>query len=274
METITEPVQGELTTASHNGHALAEQRQAPLPSQSGGLFALIARAASDPSVDIDKFERLLAMQEKQEQAQEKREFNAALARAKAQFGPILKRRTVDFSTAKGRTHYKHEDLAEIASVVDGPLGAEGVSYRFRSSQEGKGGDSDPRRLRVTCIVSRGGYSEETSLEGFEDHSGNKNTHQAVSSAATYLQRATLKLALGLAAGVDDDAQAATARPTGIPEAQAAEIIKLIEETDSETTGILKYVGASSIEGMTTAQYVKAKAGLERKAKIANKGEAA
>ncbi len=63
------------------------------------------------------------------------------------------------------------------------------------------------KVRVTCIVSHSaGYSENTTLEASEDHSGNKNTIQAIGSAATYLQRYTLKLALGLSASTDDDGQ--------------------------------------------------------------------
>lgn len=265
-QATAEAVQGQVAIAGHSGGEVAESRRAPPLAQETSLLALISRVASDPRVDMDKFERLLAMQEKLRMAEKREAFDEALARAKANFGPILKRREVDFTSPKGRTHYRHEDLAEIARVVDGPLGEEGVSYRFRSEQMGKGGDADPRRLRVTCIVSRGGYSEETSLDGFEDHSGNKNSHQAVASAATYLQRATLKLALGLAAGVDDDSQSASKAPTpaSINDEQAAEIDALIDETDSEATGLLAYVGARSITDMTEAQFAKAKAALLKK----------
>ena len=45
--------------------------------------------------------------------------------------------------------------------------------------------------------------------GGADQSGNKNGFQAIGSAVTYLQRYTLKSALGLSAEVDDDAQSVT-----------------------------------------------------------------
>lgn len=251
------PVHGEFATPAGSSVAVVEGQQA------SPLLALIYRAASDQRVDMDKFERLLVMQEKIEQAQERREFNDAIARAKAKIGPIMKNREVDFTSAKGRTNYKYEDFAEVARTVDGPLSEQGISYRFRATQEGSGDAG--RRVRVTCIVSRGGYSEDTTLEGFEDHSGNKNGMQAITSAATYLQRATLKLALGLAAGIDDDAKSAGGNGVGaVTEDQVAEIEKLIIETDSETTGMLKYVGATAIETMTPVQFSKAKAVLLKK----------
>jgi hypothetical protein len=60
---------------------------------------------------------------------------------------------------------------------------------------------------VTCIIAHSaGYSEENSLSAPFDPSGNKNPLQAIGSAQTYLQRYTLKAALGLAAAKDDDAR--------------------------------------------------------------------
>src|SRR5689334_2084488 len=43
----------------------------------GGLLSVIARAASDPAVDIDKFERLMAMQERIMERDAKNAFTVA-----------------------------------------------------------------------------------------------------------------------------------------------------------------------------------------------------
>jgi len=172
--------------------------QIVVASETSALVSIIERAARDPSVDVEKFERLMLMKERVEKQIAEREFNAAVAKAKLEIGPIVKNKKVDFTSAKGRTNYRHEDLAEIARTIDPILGRNGLSYRHKSEQGGQ-------KLRVTCIVSHsGGYSENTTLEAAEDHSGNKNVIQAIGSAATYLQRYTLKLALGLAASTDDD----------------------------------------------------------------------
>ena len=58
-----------------------------------------------------------------------------------------------------------------------------------------------------------------------DASGNKNAIQAVISAVTYLQRATLKAKCGLAAGRDDDAQASGAKDVTPISAEQIELIK-------------------------------------------------
>jgi len=125
-----------------------------------------------------------------------------MAAAKAKIKTINKSRSVNFTTSRGRTQYRYEDFADIADAVAPVLAEQGLSYRFRT-------DSSPDLIAVTCIIAhRDGHSEQTTLSGPRDDSGNKNSMQAIGSAVTYLQRYTLKAALGLAASVDDDAQSA------------------------------------------------------------------
>ena len=81
--------------------------------------------------------------------------------------------------------------------------------------------------------------------GGADQSGSKNGFQAIGSAVTYLQRYTLKAALGLSAEVDDDAQSATDREPAqkqskpaqqaapSPEAVADQMIAAIKGAESE-----------------------------------------
>lgn len=170
------------------------------------MVNMIERVVMSADADLDKLERMLAMKERMDAQNARVSFSRALSEARANMPPIVKDATVDFTSNKGRTHYKHETLAGIAKQIDPILSQHGLSYRFRTEQ-GQGG------VKVTCIVQHSdGHSEETSLSGAPDQSGNKNGFQAVGSAVTYLQRYTLKAALGLSAEVDDDAQGAAPRP--------------------------------------------------------------
>jgi hypothetical protein len=169
------------------------------------MVSMIERVVLSPDADLDKLERMLAMKERMEANNARVAFARALSEARAVIPPIVKDATVDFTSSKGRTHYRHETLAGIAKVVDPILSSHGLSYRFRTEQ-GQGG------VRVTCIVAHAeGHSEETTLTGAPDGSGSKNSFQAIGSAVTYLQRYTLKAALGLSAEVDDDGQSAAPR---------------------------------------------------------------
>lgn len=170
------------------------------------MVAMIERVVMSPDADLEKLQRMLDMKERLEAQSARVSFAGALSAARAEIPPIIKDATVDFTGAKGRTHYKHETLAGIAKVIDPVLARYGLSYRFRTDQ-GQGG------VKVTCIIAHAaGHSEETSLTCAPDGSGSKNPFQAVGSAVTYLQRYTLKAALGLSAEVDDDAQSAAPRP--------------------------------------------------------------
>lgn len=158
------------------------------------VLAMAVQKGLPPQV----LDQMMGLQERWEANQARKAFDAAMAEARAEIKPIVKRREVDFTTNRGRTNYKYEDLAQIAEEIDPILAKHGLSYRHRSKQDGK-------RLSVTCIVAhRDGHSEETTLAADNDESGNKNSIQAIGSAATYLQRYTLKLALGLSAAKDDD----------------------------------------------------------------------
>lgn len=210
----------------------------------------------------DTLEKLLALQERWEANQGRKAFDEAMANAKAEIPIIRKNRTVDFTSQKGRTHYKHEDLAEVAATVNPILGKYGLSYRYRVNSEGSS-------ISVTCIVShRLGYSEETTLAARPDDSGNKNAIQQVGSTLTYLQRMTLKAALGLAAAEDDDGAKSEDASAPITPEQRNKVLALIDETGSDTEVFCTYLGIPSVADMQTSVLPRALASLERKKKEA------
>jgi hypothetical protein len=230
-------------------------------SEGAAILQLIERAAANPSVDLDKMERLFQMRERFEKEAARKSFNAAVSAAKGEIGPIFKNRVVDFTSQKGRTNYRHEDFAEVARTVDPVLNRHGLSYRHRAKQEGQ-------RLSVTCVLShRDGHSEETTLEAAEDHSGNKNTIQAIGSASTYLQRYTLKLALGLSTSdQDDDARSSGSVAGVVSEEQIEELQRKIVQTDSDLPKFLGYFKIATLAEMPAKEFPRAMASLNKKAK--------
>ena len=230
---------------------------------------MIANAARDPAVDIEQFERLMALRERAGQADARRSFYAALAKAKGEFGPILKTRQVDYphKDGGGRTNYKYEELADVGAVVDPILSKHGLGYRHKSTQEGP-------KIKVTCILSHeDGYSEENSLEGVEDKSGMKNPNQAIASTVTYLQRYTLKEALGIGAGRDDDAAGGAPEDPAIEADDVAYVEQLIRDTETDLAKFLEFVRAPSIAEMRMSQFKIGVAGLNDKKRKAASGTA-
>ena len=229
------------------------------------MVSMIERIAMDPNSDLAKLEKMLDMKERLEEKAARRAFDMAMAEAKSEIPPILKSGTVDYTNNKGeRTHFKHETLDGIAKVVDPILSKHGLSYRYRSKQ-------DNGQLYVTCIVAhRDGFSEETTLQGGPDSGAGKNNYQAVGSAATYLQRYTLKLALGLSAAKDDDGAAAGSdAPETVSAEQYVTLRDMIEATNTDETKFHRAHGHKDPENADLHQFPArlfetAKAQLERK----------
>jgi hypothetical protein len=206
---------------------------------------------------VEMIDKLMALQERWEANQGRKAFDQAIAAAKAEIPPIFKNRTVDFTSQKGRTHYKHEDLAEIARTVDPILGQHGLSYRYRTKQDGN-------RVTVTCVVShRDGYSEETSLSAGNDNSGNKNDIQSIGSTITFLQRYTLKAALGLAATVDDDGRRA-GEEEAISSEQVKEIRELIDTHGGDVRKLCAYFHVDGLAAIPLNQFERVKRSIIKK----------
>lgn len=204
---------------------------------------------------IDVLEKLLALQERWEANQARKAFDAAMSAAKAKMPSIGKDRLVSFDGGKGKTEYRYEDLAGIAKVVGPVLAENGLSYRFRTNS----GPNLP--VTVTCIIThRDGHSEENSLAAPSDATGNKNSIQAIGSTVTYLQRYTLKAALGLAASMDDDGNGAGVISNG----QLAELNKLLIERKSDVAKFCEYMGVQSVAEIKAADFEKARLALNKK----------
>lgn len=212
-------------------------------------MAMLSHAVSQ-GANVDVLEKLMALSERWEKNQARKAFDDAMASAKAEMPVIFKNRVVDFTSAKGRTHYRHEDLAEIARTIDPILARHGLSYRYRTTTTENG-------VTCTCIVShRDGHFEENTLSSGRDESGNKNSIQAVGSALTFLQRYTLKASVGLAASADDDGRATSAHSGGnepIGDEQVREVSNLITATKSDLGIFLKHFGIASLPEITAKQ---------------------
>ena len=232
-----------------------------LPSNQPDYPAMIS-SAIDKGLTGEALEKLMDLQERWQGSQARMAFDAAVADAKEEIPTIRKNRTVSFGA--GKATYQHEDMGEIAKTIDPILTKNGLSYRYRANQEGS-------TLFVTCVLAhRDGHSEETTLSAPHDTSGSKNPIQAVGSAATYLQRYTLKLALGLAASKDDDAQAVsngavTSNGNGkITEVQFNMLVDLAEELDVDKIRFCKVFGLNSMADIKANDFKKAIAKMEMK----------
>lgn len=173
-----------------------EQAEPQAPAQMSSL-ALVQQAISS-GASIEVVARVMDLHERWEATQARKDFDKALAAAKSEIKPVVRNK-------KGHNDKRYADFAAYAREVDPILAKHGLSYRFRTEQDGA--------IKVTCVLSHeNGHSETNTLAGPADSSGSKNAIQAIGSTLTYLQRYTLTQALGLAASDDDDGRASEDKP--------------------------------------------------------------
>lgn len=212
--------------------------------------------------NVETLTQLMNLQERWQATQARMAFDEAMATAKANMPSIVKNKKVDFTTGKGRTNYQYEDLASIMNQIGPVLSANGLSVRYRTSAE----PNQP--IAVTCIIShRQGHSEENTLMASRDDSGNKNSIQAIGSTVTYLQRYTLKAALGLAAAADDDGGKADQTPAeaqAITEAQASVIRDLVEQAELEIEQFCQHWKIEAVPDISKAKFNEVTNSLRRR----------
>lgn len=240
---------------------------APAASESAAILSVIERMATNPDIDPERVERFIALKRQMDADAARKAFYNALSDAKAEIPVIAKNRKVGYEhkSGAGETSYRHEDLGEIARTVDPILAAHGLSYRFRTTSV----MNEP--VSVTCIIAhRDGHSEENTLSAGRDDSGKKNGIQSIGSTITYLQRYTLKAALGLAASADDDGQTSE-QPSGLSEDQIDELNGLIDQavdakpgTDRADwlTAFLNHMKANALNAIPAKDFARAKAAIQ------------
>jgi hypothetical protein len=208
----------------------------------------------------ETLEKLMSLQERWEAAQSRKAFISSMALARAKFGPILK-------TSEGYLNrYKHETLPDVMKAVDVPLGEHGFSYDWITE------DIDKGCIRVTCVITHEqGHSRSNSLSGdpkdTADAKANMNGFQRMGGAVTYLQRYTLKAALGIAASVDTDGRSALIEGTNTITADEYQFIRdLINSSGADEVKVLASVKAADLTMMTQKQYREAVSKLQAWAK--------
>lgn len=171
---------------------IVAQQSAPTPMQM--IELAVSKGAS-----VEQLTQLMDLQERWNAAEARKAFVVALNAFKADPPTIYKNTAVDFTSPKGRTHYKHATLDNVSGLIGAGLAKVGIAHRWETEQ------FDGGAIKVTCILTHSlGHSERVWLQAGRDDSGNKNHIQAVVSTVTYLERQTLLSATGMAVSNTDD----------------------------------------------------------------------
>jgi len=180
----------------------------------------------------ESLEKLMDLQERWEASVSRKAFVNDMALARAQFEPILKRES------GYNNRYKYETLNDVVDAVRPALSEHGFSFDWVTE------DLPENRIRVTCVIThKGGFERRNSLSGdpkeTADEKANMNAFQRLGGAVTYLQRITLKAALGVAAEKDTDAGGGVSKKGMTVSEEAAPLMELIDKTPKEKLAALQ-----------------------------------
>lgn len=172
-------------------------------SYSSSLIDVIAQAARDTSVDIDKMERLIRLQ--REVAAHEAE--VAFADAYADMQPELPVITMNGEIVhKGQVISQFSDWANVNKAITPIISRFGFGISFKPAKA-----SAPGMVAVSAILRhRLGHIDTATVEGPTDTSGAKNAAQAVGSSLSYYKRYGGVLILNLTIEGDDDDGASAA----------------------------------------------------------------
>lgn len=247
------------------------------------MLALIARLAQDPSVDADKMERILAMQERLEARQAKAAYTQAMVKMKPLL-PVIDRKgriEVREKTASGKRDgditqstgfARWEDIDEAITPI---LTAHGFVLTFRT------GTATDGKVTVTGILSHEqGHSDETMITLPHDSSGSKNAVQAVGSTFSYGKRYTATALLNIRTrGEDDDGVKAGDTDATLTPAEIAELTETIHKDGGDIEKFVAYMKVESVADIRRVDIGKAREAINlardaRRAAAAKKAKVA
>ena len=240
--------------------ATVEETAPLVVSESMAMIGMIERAATDPNVDVDKMERLMAMHKDLKASQAEQSFNEAMNAAQGEMRPV------GADLANKQTSSRYASYQALDKALRPIYNGHGFSLSFNSG-EGAAEDS----VRVLCYVAhKDGHTRTYQADVPADGKGPQGgavmtkTH-AVGSAFTYGQRYLLKLIFSVVVGEDDDGNAATMHETLSLDQETA-IIALLEETGIDTDKFLVWAKAETVGDILASNYDKVHQELKSKKK--------
>lgn len=233
------------------GEVLDEMDSTNVPATvetlSGGILNVIARAAADPNTDVDKLERLLAMQERVMEREAKQAFDADMRACQEAIRPVLKNKK------NSETKSTYADLEQISDLADPVIHEHGFSLSF--------GTADcplADHYRVTCAVSHtGGYTRDYQADVPVDNKGpkgsqNKTMTHGFGSALSYGRRYLKLLIFDIKTTDDDGRGAGNGGP--INKEQLAVLNGLADAVGADKIAFCRYAKVDSLSDIPAFQY--------------------
>jgi hypothetical protein len=241
-------------------HAITVAHASDLQREAGSILDVIARAAADPTVNVDKLERLLAIQQTILADQRRTAFMAAKARLQAVLPQVTKHGTISDSHGNARNHFAK--IEDIDAAIRPLYTAEGFSFDV-DSKATQGGAT------YTCKMSHAeGHSETKELFLPLDTGAGRNNVQSAGSTLSYARRYLIMMHLNLVTrDEDNDGNGA---PQPITAAQCAELRSGLAAVGGSEARFLNWLAVASFEEIPAANFARACKFIEEKRRQAKR----
>lgn len=225
------------------------------------LVAMIERAARDPSIDMDRLERLLAMKERSELKAAEGEFNDAMAQVQQELLPIAR------DSNNPQTHSKYASYFAIDKAIRPIYTRHGIRVSFDESDV-----PVEDHVRVIAIVTKGRHAERYHYDspiitkGMKGNEMMTLTH-ARASAVTYAKRYLVGMIFNLSTGEDTDGNMPTDTGEVISDEQRQHLVDLCDKTDSDKIKLCAKMKVDSLAAIRVRDYPRALEALNHNAKL-------
>lgn len=235
-------------------------------SEQAAMISMLERAARDPSVDVDKMERLMQMAERMAERKAKTAFASELAQLQPKLPVIDRNGRIEVPKKDGKEGHStpYARWEDINDAIRPMLVEHGfaLSFRIGQTQDGK--------ITVTGILShREGHQEETTITLMHDATGSKNSVQAVGSSVSYGKRYTAMALLNITSRAkedrDDDGNAADPN-NWINEEQLGELTAFMDSVGANRERFLRFFKIDTVAHLPRARFAEAMDKLQQKAR--------
>lgn len=217
--------------------------------------SVLVQMALDKNLDVEKLERVIALQERMEERDAAKQFNQALALFQQECPPIPKSSKAG-ATRGGGLHWDYAKIETILDVIGPKLREHGLSVAWETDESERG------MMKVGCVVRHVGgheYRPPPYVTPIADNKG-VNVMQQHGSAWSYARRVAMMGALGLVAGGEDNDGAGGEKTETITLDQQEDIRQRMDRlnaSDRAWQSFLGIFGVSSLADVPAHEYQRA-----------------
>lgn len=245
-----------------NTALVVDNKRTELQREAESILSVISRAAADPTVNVEKLERLLAIQERLLADQRRTAFYAALSALEAELPQVNRHgRVVVEKDGRVIRSTRFARIEDIDTAIRPLCREHGFAFSFDSKPVGS-------MIEFSCTMShRDGHAEIKTITLPADAGAGRNAVQAVGSTTSYARRYLLAMHLHLVTRDEDDDGNGGRGP--VTAEQAAELRAKLAEVKGNEARFLNWLAAPSFEEIPVANYQRALRFIDEKRRAAN-----